>query len=323
MGTMTASDRLTAIEQVKRSGFTDDERRIIEGLTVTNQILMDAPVKQANNRTVETHVIRTALPHGEHRKYYKGVSDKASQTKTVSEVVAQLASYSTVDKSLVDDALNPKEFLNGECASFIWGMGEDQADDIVYGNHTDDPSYINGWATRRQKLDNAVCAGMGGTGDALTSMYLVKLGYQFTYFIYPQGASGLGVQRKDLGEVTAEDSDGKKFQAYRNYFQADYGIAVEQEKSLIRICNINPSSVDAAKLVETVLAMKRKLAVGDGTICLYANADILGILDKGMFNKSNILMSAEDPWGRELTKIRDIRLRQVDSILSTESAVTA
>jgi len=199
---MSLSDRLTAVEMAKRNGYTPDQRRIIEAMQVTNQILLDAPVKEANDRTVETNVVRTALPHAEHRTYYQGVGSKASQTKRIQDVVCQLAVYSEVDKSLVDNAADPGQTLNDECASFLYGMGEDQADDIIYGNHETSPANINGFAVRRPKIHEKYCIDMGGKGNNLTSVYLIKWGADSAYYLFPKGAKGMGVQRTDKGVVT-------------------------------------------------------------------------------------------------------------------------
>ena len=119
MSTLTASDRLTALEAKHRDGMTAEERRIIEQLTVTNEILLDAPVWEANEKTYERGVRRTALPHGEHRTYYKGVSQGASQTEPYSDVVCQLAQYSQVDKSLVDQKTNKQEFQKSNTLTLL------------------------------------------------------------------------------------------------------------------------------------------------------------------------------------------------------------
>lgn len=322
MATLNSSDRLTAIEAVKRDGVNEDQRRIIEELTVTNELLLDAPIVEANDRTVNKNVVRTALPHGQHRIYNQGVGSAASQTKTIHDTVSQLAIYSKVDASLVKNASNPQEFLMDECAAFLHGMGEDMAEDIVYGDHSKNPAYIDGFATRRNKIDNKTVFDFGGTGNNLTSIYLVKWGKQFVKYIYPREAMGLGVQRIDKGiqTVKSETGDGE-YEAYVNYFQADYGISVGNEKSLIRLANV-PLNATGENIIKKILSLRAKLVQGDGTISVLCNNDIMSLMDIATLDKNNVVYTAEDPWGRELTKIRDMRLRQVDAILSTESAIS-
>ena len=92
MAILTLSDQLTAVELIKRGGFTEDQRTIIEVMSTVNEMLYDAPVEQANDGTKHTGVIRTALPHGQHRTYNEGIKTGASQTKTFVDFTCHLAS---------------------------------------------------------------------------------------------------------------------------------------------------------------------------------------------------------------------------------------
>ena len=324
MATLSLTDTLTALERVNRSAENEDARRIIETLRQTDEILLDAPVAEANERTSNRTVQRTALPTAEHRVYNAGVGNSASQTKVIHDVVCELSGYSEVDMKLVREAGNPEEFLAGEVNSYVEGMGVQQSEDLVYGSHGVNNDNMDGFAYRRDKLGEKLCIDMGGT-DATnnTSIYICKWGMDKMHLIYPKGAAGVGVERRDMGEVTVDMGNGKKMQAYRNYLSASYGLAVRNEKAFIRLANINVSKITGEEIIKAILKARHNLAIGDGTIAIYANADVLALLDEGTVDKSNVCYTAEDPWGKELIKIRDMRLRQVDSILSTESVVTA
>lgn len=327
MATLNSTDRLTAIEQVKRSGFDPDSRRIIEQMSVTNEMLLDAPIVMANDRTVNTQVIRTALPHATHRVYNQGVGSTASQTDVIHDVVAQLAIYSKVDKSLVDNAANPQDFLMGEQAAFIDGLAQDQAFDILYGNHTKDKACIDGFATRRNKLVKGLCLdakGAAGTGtNNRTSIYLIKWGASNVKYIYPREANGLGVKRVDKGVQTISAYDGNgEHEAYVNYYQCDYGIAIGDQRSLIRLANIDVEHTTGEELIKAVLKAKAFLPQGDGTVSILCNSDVMSMFDIATVEKNNVVYTAQDPWGRELNMIRDMRLRRCDSIGNTEAVVS-
>lgn len=327
MATLNSTDRLTAIEQVKRSGFDLDSRRIIEQMSVTNEMLLDAPIVMANDRTVNTQVIRTALPSATHRVYNQGVGSAASQTDVIHDVVAQLAIYSKVDKSLVDNSANPQAFLMGEQVAFIDGLAQDQAFDIFYGNHTKNVACINGFATRRAKLNNdGTCITAGGsTPNKQTSIYLVKWGNSNVKYIYPREASGLGVKRVDKGVQTISAENGKgEHEAYVNYYQADYGIAIGDQRSLIRIANVDISSTSlkGEDLIKLILKAKAYLPQGDGTVSILCNKDVMSLFDIATIEKNNVVYTASDPWGRELNMIRDMRLRRCDSISNSEAVVS-
>ena len=325
--TKTLSDRLTAAELVKRDSITDDQRRIIEQLAVTNEMLYDAPMIEANDRTVNTQIIRTALPKGSHRVYNQGVGKGASQTDIIHDVVAQLAIYSEVDASIVNNASNPQQFLMDEQLAFLAGLGNDMADDIFYGNHAANAAEINGFATRRGSLVAGQCVSNGGsTANKQTSVYLIKWGPRFCKYIYPREAPGLGVQRKDKGIMTMPAPDGNgNYEAYVNYYQADYGIAVGDPRSLIRICNIDMNSEmsddNAQALVKKILKMKAYLPAGEGTVSILCNKDVMSIFDQATLSKSNVVYTMDDPWGRPVNMLRDMRIRQCDAILNTEAVV--
>lgn len=322
-GTLNLTDKLTALERLNRDQQNQDARRIIESLAATNEILLDAPSMEANDRTVNTSVIRTALPHGTHRVYNQGVKTAASQTRVNHDVVCQLAGYSNVDQKLVDEAANPQEFLQSEVSAFLEGMGQDQAEDIVYGNHAADKAYMDGFAVRRPKIDGKYCIDMGGTtSGSLTSVYICKWARDKMHLIYPKGAAGMGVERIDKGKQTVRAPDGNgDMEAYVNYFTASYGLAVRNEKAFVRLANIKPGTTQATDIIKAILQASHRLAVGDGTIAIYANSDVLSLMDVATVEKNNVCYTAEDPWGRELIKIRTMRLRQVDAILSTEDKI--
>lgn len=322
MAVLTLTDTLTALERVNRSADNNDARRIIETLEETNEILLDAPVIEANERTSHRTVLRTALPILEKRVYNSGVSNSASQTKTKHDVICETAGYSEVDMKLIREAGNPEEFLNSEISAFVQAMGNTQAQDMIYGSHAVNGDNMDGFAVRRKTADGVHCINFGGS-DAThnTSIYIVKWSQSKSHLIYPKGAAGCGVERRDMGEVTVTLANGKKMQAYRNYFSASYGLSVRDERSLVRIANINTATANGEDVVKAILRASHYLPAGDGTIAIYANRDILSLLDMATVDKNNVVYTANDPWGNELLKIRDMRLRQVDAILSTESVV--
>ena len=325
MTVMTASDRLTALEVLNRTGGkTEDARRIIEIMRETNEILYDAPTTEANDGTVNTTLVRTALPKAEHRIYNNGVGESASQTDLSHDYSCEVAAWSKIDEMLVRNSSNPQELLMTESQSFIEGMGLEQATDIIYGNHAADEAYMNGLAVRRSKTDGEYCIDMGGASSksgALTSLYLIKWGLDKIHMFYPRGAKGIGVERFDHGIERIEGENGKDMRAFVNYFRAQYGLSVRNEKSVIRFCNIDLDTINAETLIYALIRNRTKLPQGSGTISIVAGADVLAMMDEAAAKKGNVCYTATDPFGKQLTMIRDMRFRQMDAILTTEDYV--
>lgn len=320
MATLSQSDQLSVLEAAKRDGVSEDSRRIIEIMAETNEILRDAVIWEANEGTKNKTVQRTAVVHGTHRKLYEGVKPTASQTQEIIDVSCHLTAYSEIDAKLVSNQVNSGQFLSDECAAFLEGFAQDQADDLIYGNNSTDERYINGMAVRRAKLEDKICVSAGGSGDGLTSIYLVKWARNKAGLFYPRGAKNIGVNRTDKGIVTVSKDDGSKFEAYQNYFECEYGFALRHPKALIRIANI-PTDITDANLMRTIFEAARNLAPGEGTVSVLANNDVLTKVDMATINKANVNYTSQDPWGKDTLIVRGMRFRQCDAI-GTESAVS-
>lgn len=324
MAVMTITDQLTSLEVAKRSGVSPDSRKIIEELTAYNELLIDAPLVEANEGTVDTHLVRTAIPHGQHRGYNEGVGQGSSQTKTIQDVISNIEIYSEVDKQMVDEAAHPTELMQSEQSAFIEGLSQDITDDLIYGNHNANPRYTNGLATRLNATSNKFCISMGGTASgSMTSIYIIKWGPDKARIIYPRGSKNAGVEYNYLGEQTAIDSNGNKHQVYRAHYRIARGLSVGHSASIIRLCNIDPTAANIGKTVaEKIVRVMPLLARGAGTVSIACNAEMKGLFNVAALGLTNIILPSEDPWGNEVLKIGNARFRECPSILMTEATVS-
>jgi hypothetical protein len=318
MATLNMADQLTALEIIRR--VNDPERfHIIELLRMTNQMLVDVPAYPANNGTINVTTQRLVKEMGQHRIYNQGTGKVATQTTSIRDRIAILAAYSEVDRDEADHSGNPSLLRQSEALGIIKGMGLTQAETLIYGTEAK-PEEFNGLFVRRNSLADPDVVNAGGTGSTLTSIYLVAVGRDLFHLIYPQGSTGVGVKREDRGVLDVPDANGKHYPAYREYFEAQYGLTIRAPDAVKRICNI-PATMTGDDLVDIMLETRRKMPPGASTYAAYANVDILIKLDKAARDKGNVIYTAADPWGQEITHVRDIRCRQMDVILNTESAV--
>lgn len=324
MAVLTMTDQLTSLEVAKRSGFSEDSRKIIEQLNVYNELLMDAPIVEANEGTVDTHLIRTAIPHGEHRGYNQGVGKAASQTKTIKDVISNIEIYSEVDKQMIDNAAHPQELLQSEQNAFIEGLSQDITDDLIYGNHDANELQTNGFAHRLNAVDNKkVISLQSTTTTGLTSIYLIKWGMDKCRIIYPRGSKNAGVEYKWLGEQTKTEANGKQYQIYRAHYRVARGLSVGHDMSVIRICNIDLNAANVGEsIAQAIVKAMPRLARGAGTVSIACNADVKSVMNLASLSKNNIVLPAEDPWGNEVLKIGAARFRECPSILTTETLVS-
>jgi hypothetical protein len=314
------NDQLTALEIVKRVN-APEAYHIIELLRMTNKMLIDVPARQANNATINVTTQRTTKEAGEHRIYNQGVGKTATQTKVIEDRIAMLATYSDVDEDMVQHAGNVAEARQSEAFSIIKGMGLVQARTLIYGSSAR-PEEFSGLAERRNTLTDSNVINAGGSGSGLTSIYLIAVGPDLFHLIYPRGSSTVGIERADRGLVDIPDPQDatKNYPVYREYFKAQYGLTIRSPDAVKRICNI-PASLDGDDLMDLILDTRRRMPEGAATYALYANLDVLIKLDKTARDRSNVIYSETDPWGQEVTKVRDLRCRQMDVISNDEKAV--
>lgn len=323
MAVLSITDQLTSLEVAKRSGFSPDSRRIIEELNAYNELLLDAPIVEANEGTVDSHLVRTAIPHGQLRGYNQGVGKGSSQTETIKDAITNIEIYSTVDKQLIDESAHPTELMQSEQNAFIEGLSQDITDQLVYGNHESDVRETNGLAIRRSST-GTYCFSMGGSNSGhLTSVYLIKWGMDKARIIYPRGAKNAGVEYNYLGEQTVSDGAGGEYQAYRAHYRIARGLSVGHEASIIRLCNIDPIAANIGNAIaEKIVQVMPLLARGSGTVSIACNSVVKGLLNIAAINKSNVLLPREDPWGNEVLHIGNARIRECPSILLTEATVS-
>jgi hypothetical protein len=312
------TDQMTALELVKRAN-APEPYHIVELMRLVNEMLMDTPAYEANNGTINVTLQRNIKPMGEHRIYNKGVGKAATTTKIVHDRIAVLSEYSEVDATMLEHSGNISAARQSEAVAIIKGMGLTQAETLIYGDGSR-PDEFDGLFVRRNSLADSNVVNAGGTGSALTSIYLVAVGPDLFHLIYPKGSSSVGVSRSDRGLMDVEDSDGKKYPAYREFFQAQYGIAIRAPDAVKRICNI-PSSISGEDLIDIIIDTRYRLPPGASTYVLYSNVEIMIKIDKAARDKNNVTYTATDPWGKPITHVRDLRCRQMDVIISDESAV--
>ena len=317
-------DSMTALEVARRAS-DPDAFTIIETMAMSNTMLQELPAVEANDGTSHTSLVRRSYPHGEHRLYNQGVSMSSSQTDTVEGKIAMLEAFSHVDIDLAEHSGNPKALYNSEASAFMVGMGLDQASDLVYGNNANNPAEINGLAVRYAKTSERCIPFTTAAGNNYTSAYIIAAGPRACHLIYPRGSKSVGVRRQDMGVGLVRDAENEKkeFVAHTDRFTAQYGIAVAHPDAVIRICNIPASLTPQQRvdLLELILRYQKRLTKGIVNTVLFVNEDIIYQIERAGRESQYVVHPEADPWGKPVTSINGLRIRQQDAIISAESQV--
>ena len=269
MPTLSMTDQLTALEVMRRSG-NQDGFHIVELLSQTNEILKDMPVLEANDGTVHNTIVRTSLRGGTHRKYNEGIKPGATTTDTKQDRITMLEDYSVVDKDLAEHSGNVKALRESEAQAFLAGMGQTQAEELIYGNNARNEAEINGFAVRLSDLANKNVINAGGTGNRCTSIYVCAVGRGFAHLIYPKGRSDCGIKTEDMGVQNWTMGEGRVMPAYVQFFSTHYGLSVAHPDAVKRICNIDQAT-SGDKIVDLILEAMIRLPAGAQSIAIYSN----------------------------------------------------
>ncbi len=324
MATLTSTDQLTMLEVAKRQG-TKEIQKCVEALSETNEMLIDAPILEANEGTLQNTVVRTVQPGGTKRLYNEGIAAHASQTKVIQDYLMMLEDYSDVDCNVADHAPNKQALLEGEDMAFVNGMGITLADSLMYGNRAADEADITGFHLRYNALAaGSVKAITTASSGSCTSVFIVKWGPQTVHLFHPRGRSAdIGIKREYRGKVDAVKVAAQILPCYRTFFSAHMGLAVRDVRAVKRLCNIKvDGTASGEEMAKGLMSLMRYLPPGPGNVVIYGNAMALEALDEYALTKSNLNYTVEDPWGRPINMFRGARVRQMDAILNTEAVLT-
>lgn len=345
MATLTPGN-FTYAEWALRMDPTGKIATMVNLLSQQNSILQDcfAVECQSGNAFEFTQVVK--LPTPSRRIYNQGVvatmAAVAKQTITCSEY----GDWSVFDDSLATLGGNLSELRFQEDMLHMEGMSQEVASDLFYANRATDPTQFTGLAniystvnkSNSQIANNVIDC--GGTGSTNSSMWLITWGPKHIHTVFPKGVAA-GMQHRDYGLLPKVDSNGNEYPAWRTWMSWKLGIAVHDWRFAVRACNIDVSLLfggSAANLVNLLSQMVMKLPVMPsdagpvqtsddpvnvtmGRACFYVNRTVYLALDQQAQNKTNVLLQMREWDGHVILTYRNIPVRIVDALLTTESRV--
>ncbi len=315
-------NKLSLLELANRIAPNGSMATIAEVMSKENPILQDVPFIEANSGAVHKDTIRTFVPKGEKRQFDKGVGIVSTKTEPITFNVAMYESYSQVDKAKCDMAPNPKQFRMDEAKGIIEGLSHTVADAIFYGNSEIDPDESDGLAKICNKIDKQRVIDAGGTGDNLTSIYIVQWDKVEAKGIYQRGSKTGGIVHDDLGEDTVRDENNKPYQAYVDHFQCHMGLGITNKKRVARICNIpvDPTEGEKINISKLIIRALNNMKQQGKEAVIYGNATAINLLDIEALNKATVQL--EDAFGMPVTQFRPGNpIRLCECILDSEEHV--
>jgi len=320
-----------------------------ELMSQCNELDDEMPMVEGNLTTGHVVTLRTALPQGTLRRFNQGVGYTKSSAAQITFGMAMLDAYSQIDKRLADLGGNTNANREKEDVAHMEGMSQQWTGYLMYGNSWTTPAQFSGLSTYFSAIANTPNGvnvfNAGGSGNSNTSGWLLGLGDQTCYQIYPKGTKA-GLIFENKGDVVpAYDSTQRRYEAYTSYFSRNGGLAIEDWRYIVRMANFDTTTAGLAGATPPdIFAIFSKAVVRLPTagrmvsgitktdapdrvapavrlkfVCdrsLREYMDIQAIRDK------NVLLRPEDYAGRPIVNFRNIAIGVVDQILDTESTVS-
>ena len=329
---------LTLMDHANRLDPDGSEATIVMMLAQVNEILLDSVWMEGNLPTGHQTTVQTGQPEPQFRKINGGVPVTKGETAQVTETTAMLEDFSSCDVDAANLNGNAAAFRLNESRMHLEGMSQKMAETMFYGSTVQDPASFLGLAPRysdstAKNGQNIIKA--GGVGSDNTSIWLVGWDEMTCSCIFPKG-SRAGLVHEDLGietvNVASSSEDvgiqNARMRAYSDHYQWKAGLCLKDWRYVVRICNIDVSSLvnDPTGATQNILElMLRALHTMQNLTTVkpvfYGNRTVHAMLDIQAQNKGNLYLTAGEEEGRLKVALRGVPIRRCDVLLETEDLV--
>ncbi len=350
---MATGQYLSLADLARRTDPDGEAADIAEILSQANEIYDDMVWKEGNTNTGHVYTMRTSIPKGFWRFIGQGVPGVKSTTAQGRINCGDLEMQSTIDLKLLEMSGDPDQTRYEEDNAILEGASQTLAYQYFYGNALTNPAaftglsnyYNTGLVANSANASNVFYGGGAGTNNA--SIWVIGHSPRSIYSVFPKGQKA-GIELTPMDYVmTVLDSAGNPYRAKQTWFRQMAGLCVEDWRWGVRICNLDVTSATAgglagpnaadifALLSKAVLRMPKMALKNSGVTetdarnekgmtvrpAIYANRLVRGFMDIQAIRDKNVLLGPKDYAGEPVTSFREIPIRVVDQLLSTEATV--
>lgn len=336
MATLNQNGYSTLLDVAKRLDPQGKIARIAEVLTTDCPLLGDIPWVEANGPDGHLITMRSALPGLTWRKYNQGVAPTKSQTSQFTETCGMLEGVSKVDVALAARNGNAAEFRASEDLAFVSSYKRTLETAFFYSSQKTNPEQITGLSPRLDALtgipytSQILSFGAASTtpNNDSSSIWLVGWGPKKVYGIYPKGSQA-GLKMDVLPDDMVDDGSGTgaEYLAHRSKFSWSCGLAVEDARYVVRLCNIDKDVIAEtgnALILKMIDMLHRIQSLQDCNPIFYANRTILTYLHKQAIDSAkNGTLTFDNPaGGQRVLRFAGVPIHQTDALISTENGIS-
>ncbi len=315
---------------------------VAEVLNEQNDIIADAIVQRGNDIT--SHVIsrRTALPGSQWVKAGNGWNATTGTLNQIREEMGMLKARYLCPEDVMRLQPNPAKYRMQQERAYIESMGQELANTLV-GNFSagalspavKPPEEFAGFQYRYNTLGTdftnyVISNGHTSDDNTNTSIWFIQWGAGKVYLTHPRNTDGGGLKKMDKGlqYTLGDNASGTASQrnnqlwAYITEFAWDLGLAIEDTRTVKRLCNIDPDHQATDTLNEDFIIQIRNNFKGNDTVYMYANETVFTQLQILAKDKTNVHWTENNPFGKPQLYFLDMPIRRLDAITNVEPVIS-
>lgn len=238
----------TLLDHAKLFGDDGKLLKVVEVLSKSDPIIADAITIESNSDNGHTYAVQTGLPEVVWRRAYEGVQPSKATQKVVHETYGRASTVSLVDVAIAEKGGKVGEVRASEAKRHLEAMSQELAKKIIYGSNATDEKAFIGFAERYNSTSATSARNVinhGGSGDHLSSIYLVGWAKDKIFTFYPKGSKA-GIINYDFsknGPIDIVDASGNTYPGYKEQYECLMGMAVADWRYGARVCNINTADL--------------------------------------------------------------------------------
>lgn len=304
----------TQTDLFQRLDETGKVRAVAEVLNQRNEILQDMVFVQGNRTDGHEYAVRTKLPGAYWARLDRGVPADKSEIAVRKESCGILESRSIIDARKLKKAGAQSAYRFDTDLTFAEGLNQTMAKQLFYCDNIQEgflgftPRY-NTLDKKMQVSKNVIDCG-GKTDKKVASIWVISWSPTTVYGFYPEGQK-VGLEMEDKGLQRVLDELGNPFYAYETMFSWAMGLAIEDWRYCVRLCNIDVDEIRSGRglgtgdlsqpdsenlIMKLTDALSLLPTTGTGRTCIYMNPTLHSAFnrvalrsDQGVLSFSNRL----------------------------------
>jgi len=317
---------------VRRTGPNGEFVPIAELLGEINTLATDSTWFEGELPAGHMNTVRTALPTFATRQPNGTTAPSKSVTAQTLEAAECIEGWLDADEMVINYGGDIAAKIASEMPAFAESAMQTITDRMISGNGATTVGQVNGLAVRYNSTSgtngrNVINGGaLGGQTDCM-SIYLLEHGQGKFAMWYPKGSSG-GLSVKDWGlrPVTTSSNLAVKYQVQWKW---NFGLAVDDWRSVVRIANIDKSLLIAGTGADLPFRMNQAThclprGTGMGRKAFYMNRTTYLYLDDQARNdvQAGGQLRSDFVEGKEITTWRGIPVNILDALTESETAIS-